>query len=204
MGRKAQNIQCLVWVALASLAVAKLDAKAVGSGPLDLPRLTIAALADTRQLSARERLAQAAPFEGFEITDAMRDSIVSLARAQVGRRYRFGGTTPARGFDCSGFVGYVLGQLHMQMPRLAAQQARVGAPVDRSELRPGDLLSFGEKDTISHIGIYLGGGRYVHASSVAGRVIVSPLDRPASRLIRPLRGARRLYAMAEKRSSTSF
>lgn len=200
MGKKARNIQCLVWVVLASFAVAKLDARTRAGGQRELPRLGIAALADTRQSERDERFPDAAPFEGFEITDAMRDSIVRLARAQVGRRYRFGGTTPARGFDCSGFVRYVLGQLHMSLPRLAAQQARVGAPVDRADLRPGDLLSFGERDTVSHIGIYVGGGKYIHASSVAGRVIVSPLDRPPSRQIRPLRGARRLLAMADERS----
>ena len=200
MGTRARNIQCLVWVALASYAVTELDARAGSRAPRQLPRVEIAALADTRQSEPDERFPEAAPFEGFEITDAMRDSIVRLAKAQVGRRYRFGGTTPTRGFDCSGFVRYVLGQLHMSLPRLAAQQARVGAPVERADLRPGDLLSFGEKDTISHIGIYIGDGRYVHASSVAGRVIVSPLNRPPSRQIRPLKGARRLLAMADERS----
>ncbi|HET9454975.1 MAG TPA: C40 family peptidase [Gemmatimonadaceae bacterium] len=200
MGKKARNIQCLLWVALASYAVTELDARAGSRGPRELPRVAIAALADTRQVERDDRFPEAAPFEGFEITDAMRDSIVRLARAQVGRRYRFGGTSPGLGFDCSGFVRYVLGQLHMPLPRLAAQQARVGAPVDRSDLRPGDLLSFGEKDTISHIGIYIGDGKFVHASSVAGRVIVSQLNRPASRQIRPLKGARRLLAMADERS----
>lgn len=200
MGTRARNIQCLVWVALASYAVTELDARAGSRAPRELPRLSIDALADTRHSQAAASFPEAEPFGGFEITDAMRDSIVRLARAQVGRRYRFGGTTPARGFDCSGFVRYVLGQLHMPLPRLAAQQARVGAPVDRSDLRPGDLLSFGEKDTISHIGIYIGDGKFVHASSVAGRVIVSRLDRPASRQIRPLKGGRRLLAMADERS----
>ena len=190
---RMRNLQCFLWVGAAAFAVAKLDA-AVGAHARDLPKLRFA-VADTRAGGSASR-AGAARFEGFEITDAMRDSIVRVASAQVGRRYRFGGTSPERGFDCSGLVRYVLGHLNMRLPRIAAQQARVGAPIEREQLRPGDLLSFGT-DTISHIGIYIGDGKYVHASSVAGRVIVSPLNRPASRLIRPLRGARRLLALSE-------
>lgn len=197
MAGRIQDIQCVVWVALAAFVVAKLDARANAHGARELPKVGIAALADTRHRAVQERVSEAAPFNGFEITDAMRDSIVRLARAQVGRRYRFGGTTPDRGFDCSGFVRYVLAQLHMPLPRLAAQQARVGSPIERDDLRPGDLVSFGARDSISHIGIYVGDGQFVHASSVAGRVIVSKLNRAPSRLIRPLKGARRLYALAE-------
>lgn len=110
----------------------------------------------------------------------------------------FGGTSPERGFDCSGLVRYVLEQLHIDLPRLAARQANVGEPVGRDRLRPGDLLAFGETDSITHIGIYAGDGRFIHASSVAGRVIVSPLSRPKSPQIRPLQGARRLLAMSPK------
>lgn len=201
MEGRIRNIQCLVWVALASFTVMKLDARAQGTAPRELPKLAVAGLADTRHQAAYSPLLgapRAEMFRGFEITAAMRDSIVRVARAQVGKRYRFGGTSPERGFDCSGLVRYVLGQLHMPLPRLAAQQARVGDPIDRESLRPGDLLSFGGRDTVSHIGIYIGDGKYVHASSVAGRVIVSRLDRKASRLIKPMRGARRLLALAER------
>jgi cell wall-associated NlpC family hydrolase len=200
MSSRVRNIQCVVWVAIASFAVMKLDQRAHDGSSRALPGVALSGLADTRQqtvLTPRVRLASAEPFRGFEITEAMRDSIVRVARAQVGKRYRFGGTTPSKGFDCSGLVRYVLGQLHMPLPRLAAQQARVGEPIDRASLRPGDLLSFGGRDTVSHIGIYIGDGKYVHASSVAGRVIVSRLDRSPHRLIKPMRGARRLLALAE-------
>lgn len=198
MSNRIRSIQCVVWVALASWVVMKLDERTRSGGPTHLPRIQIAALADSRHQPVPDSTAGAVRFEGFGIPDAMRDSIVQLARAQVGRRYRFGGTTPERGFDCSGFVHYVLGQLHVRLPRLAAQQAMVGAAIEREGLRPGDLVSFGPSDTISHIGIYIGDGRFVHASSVAGRVIESPLNRPPSRLITPLRGARRLLALAEQ------
>jgi cell wall-associated NlpC family hydrolase len=142
-------------------------------------------------------------FEGFhQLRPAVRDSIVALALAQIGSRYLFGGTSPEGGFDCSGLVRYVLSQVDLSLPRTARQQARIGSPIDRDQLKPGDLLTFGSADSISHIGIYIGGGKFVHASSVAGRVIVSPLDRPPHPLIKELAGARRLLATAaENRGS---
>lgn len=123
---------------------------------------------------------------------ALRDSIVSIAQAQLGAPYVFGGTSPTKGFDCSGLVRWVFQQVRLTSPRLAAQQARIGSPVESSRLSPGDLLTFGERDSITHIGIYIGDGRFVHASSVAGKVIVSPLDRPPAPRIKPFVGARRV------------
>lgn len=128
---------------------------------------------------------------------AMRDSLVMIARSQVGTRYVTGGQSPERGFDCSGLVRYVMASLHVVVPRTAAQQAQAGLAVSRdtTRLRPGDLLTFGKgKRGISHIGIYVGNGRYVHASSVAGRVIESDIERPRSPLIKPWRGVRRVVA----------
>jgi cell wall-associated NlpC family hydrolase len=142
------------------------------------------------------------PFARFSASmESLRDSIVvSVVRNQVGTRYVHGGTSPKSGFDCSGLVKYVMAALHVPLPRTAAQQAQVGLALgrDTTELRPGDLLTFGRtKDGgVSHIGIYIGNGRYVHASSVAGRVIESPLDRPASPLIKKWRGSRRVVAGA--------
>ena len=130
----------------------------------------------------------------------LRDSLVAVARAQIGTRYVFGGTTP-KGFDCSGLVRYVMAALKVELPRTAAQQARIGDEVstDPSRLRPGDLLTFGKRGQrgVSHIGIYVGQGRYVHASSVAGRVIESDLSRTGSPLIKAWRGVRRIVAGAE-------
>lgn len=126
---------------------------------------------------------------------ALRDSIVRLALAQVGSPYEHGGETP-QGFDCSGLVQYVYGRLYLTPPRTAAHQARIGAPIRRDMLRPGDILAFGAGDSVTHVGIYVGDRKFVHASSVAGRVIVSAVDRPPSELIRPLKSGRRVLAMA--------
>jgi cell wall-associated NlpC family hydrolase len=146
------------------------------------------------------------PFAAFsESMHDVRDSLVALARAQIGTKYVMGGTTPDGGFDCSGLVKYVLAALSVRLPRTAAQQARAGRAVarDRDRLRPGDLLTFATRgrSKISHIGIYVGNGRYVHASSVAGHVIESDLSRSGSPLIKAWRGVRRVVAGADADST---
>jgi cell wall-associated NlpC family hydrolase len=125
----------------------------------------------------------------------MRDSIVSIARAQIGHRYRYGGESPKHGFDCSGLVRYVMSMLDMQLPRTARQQGALGLAIarDTSELLPGDLLTFSKgRRGISHIAIYVGNGRYVHASRKAGKVIETSIDRTHSPLYRMWNGGRRI------------
>ena len=144
-----------------------------------------------------EGLGNAKPFAAFSNSAmSLRDSIVAVARAQIGTPYRLGGTTPGRELDCSGLVAYVLSAIKLALPRTAAQQAAVGTdvPRDTMSLRPGDLLTFGKGDRITHIGIYVGNGRYVHASTKAGRVIETSLDRTRSPLVRSWRGGRRVLA----------
>jgi cell wall-associated NlpC family hydrolase len=132
---------------------------------------------------------------------SLRDSIVALTRAQIGTRYKHGGASPQRGFDCSGLVQYVMSRFAMILPRTAKAQAAAGVPVERdtSLLRPGDLLTFASanKSVISHIGIYVGNGHFVHASSVAGRVIESPLNRAPAPKIKVWRGVARIPWEAE-------
>lgn len=126
---------------------------------------------------------------------ALRDSIVSFALSQVGTPYRHGGATPADGFDCSGLVQYVYSRHYLTPPRTAARQAKIGAAIRRDRLERGDILAFG-RDSVTHIGIYVGDRKFVHASSIAGRVIVSSIDRAPSVQIRPLVVARRVLAVA--------
>jgi cell wall-associated NlpC family hydrolase len=154
--------------------------------------------------SRRERPEPRRPFTAWsESVHSFRDSLVSVARAQIGTRYVLGGTTPS-GFDCSGLVRYVMAALKVELPRTAAQQAQTGLEIDRDKtnLRPGDLLTFGKKGKtgVSHIGIYVGNGRYIHASSVAGRVIESDLSRTGSPLIKAWRGVRRMVIGIESDS----
>jgi cell wall-associated NlpC family hydrolase len=140
-----------------------------------------------------------APAVGPRAPLSLRDSIVALARAQLGTRYVFGGTTPERGFDCSGLIRYVAQALRLDVPRTAREQSRVGDAVarDPSRLRPGDLLTFGTGARISHIGIYVGDGKFIHASTGAGRVVEARLDRKPGRGIKPWLGVRRLVADAD-------
>jgi cell wall-associated NlpC family hydrolase len=141
------------------------------------------------------------PFAAFSVSaHAIRDSLlVSIARTAVGTRYVRGGQSFEGGFDCSGLVRYVMTALHVPVPRTAAEQAVAGLALarDTTRLRPGDLLTFGRSPRrVDHVGIYLGNGRYVHASSVAGQVIESPIDRPRSPLVKAWRGSRRVLSDA--------
>lgn len=128
----------------------------------------------------------------------LRDSMVALARQQIGRRYVLGGTTPGRGFDCSGLVRFVLAALRLGVPRTAAEQATTGFAVtpDTGALRPGDLVTFGAS-RVHHVGIYTGEGKFIHASVKAGKVIESSITRRTSPLIRRWTGARRLLALGD-------
>lgn len=136
-----------------------------------------------------------APLAGFSASaSALRDSMVAIAKSQLGTKYVLGGTTPERGFDCSGLIRYLARALQLDVPRTAAQQATVGKAVatERKLLRPGDLLTFGPAKRPSHIGIYIGDGKYIHASTGAGKVIVADLDRRNFRGMKPWTGVRRL------------
>ena len=132
---------------------------------------------------------------------AIRDSIVRAARAQIGKKYRYGGTRPEAGFDCSGLVRYVMNALSIDVPRTAREQERAGVeleiPRDTSALRPGDLLTFGKGKRASHIGIYVGDGKFVHASTKAGRVIESELQKPGVSKYRRWRAARRFVVTGD-------
>jgi cell wall-associated NlpC family hydrolase len=146
--------------------------------------------------------AQAAPKPFEEMSNSatkLRDSVIQFARAQVGVRYKRGGTTPEKGFDCSGLIQYIMDTFHAQVPRTARQQAGAGLALtrDTTGLLPGDVLTFAKtkKSVVSHVGIYIGDGRYIHASTKAGKVIESAIDRPYSPLIKMWKGARRVLSL---------
>ena len=106
------------------------------------------------------------------------DEIPIYAISLVGSPYRMGGTSPATGLDCSGFVGHVFRQAAgVTLPRDSRAISEVGQPLAASELQPGDLVFFNTlKRAYSHVGIYLGDNRFVHAaSSRTGAVVVSNL-----------------------------
>ncbi|MBC7329877.1 LysM peptidoglycan-binding domain-containing protein [bacterium] len=103
--------------------------------------------------------------------------VVGTALAYQGTRYSYGGFS-SRGFDCSGFVKYVYQKHGLNLPHNAAAQYRYGKPVSKSELQPGDLVFFrtGRSKRINHVGIYIGNGKFIHASSARGRVRIDSLN----------------------------
>ena len=117
-------------------------------------------------------------YASYEDALAMRDSIYSLAKEQLGTRYRYGGNSP-RGFDCSGFTSYVLKKLGFSMHRTASTQLPDGVIIPTEALQMGDLVFFkktGNRHPATHVGIYIGDNKMIH--SARHGVVVESLDSP--------------------------
>ena len=108
----------------------------------------------------------------------LRREMAQTARSFVGTPYQWGGTTERDGFDCSGLTMAVYRHNGLELPRVAARQYRFGRPVSRSGLEKGDLVFFDTKrrGEPSHVGLYIGGGRFVHASSSGSEVTTARLS----------------------------
>lgn len=109
--------------------------------------------------------------------EQLRQSIVVEALGQIGRPYRFGGAGP-EGYDCSGLVYYVFGQVGIKLPRSASEQHAAGRPIELAEAEPGDLLFYRIRGGVDHVAIYLGDGRAVHAPAARKSVIVAAVELP--------------------------
>jgi cell wall-associated NlpC family hydrolase len=123
-------------------------------------------------------------------TAELSDQAASHALKMVGRPYRFGGSSPA-GFDCSGLVLYSYRQAGLALPHNTDRQRSAARPVGLADLRRGDLLFFNQEGKkYGHVGIYVGGGKFVHAPSSGKSVRSDRLDSPYWR--KHLSEARRL------------
>ncbi|MGH3056933.1 MAG: NlpC/P60 family protein, partial [Gaiellaceae bacterium] len=98
--------------------------------------------------------------------------VVGIAMQYLGIPYRWGGSSPSTGFDCSGFVMYVYSQVGVSLPHNAAMQYGYGSAVSRSELQPGDLVFF---NGLGHNGIYIGGGQFIHSPHTGDVVKISSI-----------------------------
>ena len=107
------------------------------------------------------------------------ENVVQAAVSMIGKPYKYGGVSPKSGFDCSGLVYFSYHQNGITLPRTSYAQYKASRPISRKALRRGDLLFFrisGRK--VSHVGIYLGNNRFVHAPSSGKKVSVAKLNSP--------------------------
>jgi len=103
--------------------------------------------------------------------------IERTAKSHLGKTYEWGATGPYT-FDCSGFTQAVYAQYGITIPRVSRDQAKVGKFIRWEDLKKGDLIFFDSKKSsqVSHVGIYLGGGKFIHASSSKHQVVISNLN----------------------------
>lgn len=107
------------------------------------------------------------------------DELIGSAMGLLGIAYRYGGTSVATGFDCSGFMQHIFRRaMGINLPRTSAEQARMGFPVSRSELQPGDMVFFRTLggSRISHVGLYIGNDRFIHAPRTGKNIEITSLS----------------------------
>ena len=161
----------------AALSCAALPAFAQDAEPAEaLPAADVAAV-PSGNLSALLAAEAEAPTPAQPKLSARIQDILSKAVTLLGTPFRWGGTSPEAGFDCSGLVGYVFRTaLGMDLPRVSQDQAKTGELIsDRAALVAGDLVFFGRRGRVDHVGIYVGEGRFLHAPSTGKDVRVDSM-----------------------------
>lgn len=103
--------------------------------------------------------------------------LILYGKQFLGTKYVWGGETPQEGFDCSGFTQYIYARTQgIALPRTTKQQHKIGRPVSYRNLQPGDLVFLDLSHRLSHVGVYIGNGKFFHASSgVAKKLIIADL-----------------------------
>lgn len=160
---KMKKLFSLKFMALAILLVASVFSGCKTQGGTDASRgLRPAEVAATDENS----------IQSLQVNGGLTEKILLTAFSQQGTPYRYGGTSPQSGFDCSGFTRWVFAQNGINLPRSSSEQLAVGRPVAKEDLRPGDLLIYKRhnRGRATHVGIYVGDGKYIH-SPRAGRTV---------------------------------
>ena len=105
------------------------------------------------------------------------DRIAEYAKQYIGYNYKYGGSSPSTGFDCSGFAQYVYSSCGYSIGRTCTNQLGYGTAISKSELNPGDLVFFDtmDKGKVSHVGMYIGNNEFIHAANSKKGVIKSTL-----------------------------
>jgi len=144
----------------------------------NLARAAAAAKAAAQKIATAKKAAQKAG-KTYQLSKKEREALLRYARYFKGGKYVWGGTSP-EGFDCSGYVQYLYKKHHINLPRTAWAQSKVGTPIAKNALQKGDLLFFLTDKSrgipVTHVGIYLGNGRFIHAASKKKGIIISPID----------------------------
>lgn len=108
----------------------------------------------------------------------IRSTVAKLAMEMIGVPYRYGGSDPNRGFDCSGLVYYTYTANGHSVPRTSQEQFKAARKIALTQAVQGDLIFFQDQEKLSHVGIYLGDGLFVHAPSTGSAVSVASLESP--------------------------
>jgi NlpC/P60 family protein len=144
------------------------DAEVPVSGDTEVPLSTPASTAD-----------------GVEQPRPLREAVIATARSAMGRPYSWGGTgVDGGGFDCSGLIQHAYGQHGIALPRTSVEQAKEGRAVAKKldSLAPGDLLTFSNRGgPVSHVGLYIGEGRFIHSASRGVQISLLSGDDPYGR-----------------------
>lgn len=143
----------------------------------NLARMAQAARAREKRIASEKAAAKKAG-KTYHLSETDRKQLLEDAKYYKGGRYIWGGTTP-QGFDCSGYVQYLYKKHHIDLPRTAYAQSQKGKSVDINNLQKGDLLFFlTDKKRgipVTHVGIYIGEGKFIHAASKKDGIIISPI-----------------------------
>ena len=120
------------------------------------------------------------PQDHYTESSAPSSKVVRTAYTQMGAKYRLGGASPQKGFDCSGLIWWAYNQNGMDVPRITTDQARAGRAVPANQARPGDIVVFrtGTSPRGLHTGIYAGEGSFIHSPSKGQRVRMESLAIP--------------------------
>lgn len=151
------------------------------AGNDSLPLLDRSAMfaGDVSRLLAAYDLTQGVPAQSSQAPEGRVQQVLKAAMSLVGTPYRWGGTS-TEGFDCSGLVGYVFrSALGVELPRVSREMAASASGQlirDRSALTPGDLVFFGLRGRVNHVGIYVGNGQFLHAPSRGKDVRVDSME----------------------------